>query len=113
MSDTDERDADGNLTSWALAHTWLVGLTCTCIPDEWTCLRCTIRAALRAERARVEKAERERDAARAEVAQACVEAARNFADATVVECGYGYAEGARAALRAVEAVAREYGEEVT
>ena len=60
MSDLDERDQDGLLTPWALACDALRDAGCDCGEDEeGTCLGCRCEAAMRAERARAEKAEAE------------------------------------------------------
>lgn len=58
-ADTDERDAEGNLTDWALACDALAVHGCDCAhePGEpGTCLGCVCELALTAERARAEAA---------------------------------------------------------
>lgn len=51
-TDFDERDAQGNLTAWALACDALQDHGCDCGVDEpGTCLACRCEAAMRAERA--------------------------------------------------------------
>ncbi len=66
MSDLNERGPDGLLTPWALACNALVNNGCDCGTDEpGTCVGCLCDAAMKAERARAEAAEKQRDAARA------------------------------------------------
>jgi hypothetical protein len=68
MSESDERDAAGHLTDWALAVSALEDNGCDCGDDEpGTCLACACELAMSTERKRAKKAEAEVERLKAQI----------------------------------------------